>query len=239
MKERFFPLYPKDDLEKIGGGSEKDVFTIRNRPDLVVGIFKPEKDKASDEYVKARFYLTKILNYFFPNEIPDIHASFNKPETVLVDKVDTDNDHVAFNVWEKKNYEGEPIEPELLAGANRHMEKANSNPKLEDFNDRLYSEFGVELESGIQNYSISSNGDLVFLDSFEPWDDWCHLSYFDIGVNFDLDKIRYKISMVRSEKDRNKLNGWADRLAGLTIQGKEALRKKNLLQEEKEKLGKE
>lgn len=84
---------PKFNIEKIKGvyideGREKKAFGHRHQKDLVVAeFFKKEWLKETPGQVKARFYLTKILHFLYPQNIPNIHLAASEPHALIMDRV--------------------------------------------------------------------------------------------------------------------------------------------------------
>jgi len=68
------PLYPFG--EKLGEGTHKEVYGVKNRDDIAIAKIKDRKE-ISSKLAKAEYYLMKILNYFIP-EIPCYYAKSSK-----------------------------------------------------------------------------------------------------------------------------------------------------------------
>jgi hypothetical protein len=83
--------------EKLGTGAEKTVYTDPDNEKLAKAVFHKEaRETTSDgteqtpEYIKARFYLTKILHLLYPKNIPDMHMSASEPNMIVVDRAEHD-----------------------------------------------------------------------------------------------------------------------------------------------------
>lgn len=190
------PIYPREMLHEIGHGQEKIVYEIDGDKKKVAGEYYA--DTGNEEMVRADFYLTKILHYFL-SEIPDIHLSSSLPNMVVREKVDLDPAHIAINKDYSRGF-GSQLP--------RHEQYAVP------FTDNLKEEFGVWIDRGITNFSISDNGEVKYVDTVNAFIERRSIKRY--VENFDISKIRAKIATVANLKDRLRLTGWADRLEALS-----------------------
>lgn len=179
--------------EEIGRGFEKEVYDKEGDDKKVVGEFHWE-ESANEKLVPARYWLNKILHYFH-SEIPEMYLSSSNPQTVIMEKVNLAPTHIQANSLDKKAIKTQNFNVLKYAGP---------------FVKKLHQDFGILIDDSIWNFSIDSNNDVKYVDTIDPFD-----ANQPIQLNFDIKKIRAKIATVESEKDREKLSGWADRLEGL------------------------
>ena len=131
----------KEKMKFIGEGAEKKVYVNPNNPDSVIGVFHESMEESS-EFVKARFYLTKILHLLFPENIPEIHAAASDPYVIVTDKVEDSTR--SFTLAER------------------------SGKAFGDLKAKL-DLVGVAFDDFAGNLKFDKNGDLFYVDSFEPW----------------------------------------------------------------------
>ncbi len=98
--------------EPLGVGAEKKVYPHPSKQNAVVGIYRDNEfvdnsdinpgTRSLEEYVsyfshenperlKAKFYLTKIINTLYPKLFPDIHGATYSPHTVTVEQISNNN----------------------------------------------------------------------------------------------------------------------------------------------------
>lgn len=130
----------------LGEGSEKTVYRHPERPERVVGIFNQgatgerQGYETQPTFLKARFYLTKILHLIHPQNFPNIHLVTENPITVEMDYIDkrTDEDGV-------KRSEAE----QLLF--------------------QLHEELGLLFDGTPANFTYGPDHQLIYIDTIEPW----------------------------------------------------------------------
>lgn len=132
----------EENLKFLGKGIEKKVYENPHNPERAVGVFhvlRPE----SQETIKARFYLTKIIHLLFPKNIPDMHSVTSDPKTIEVDKIDDDGSLPAENL-------------------KRFV------PNYHSLVEKLY-DLGLAFDHADVNYKFDKKGDFYYVDSFLPW----------------------------------------------------------------------
>jgi hypothetical protein len=159
------------DKEPIGVGHEKKVYDDPHSKERVVGVYHEHLQNKTLNQVKGRYYLQKILHLLFPKNIPDIHESTQS--YVVTDKKERDIDHMAFQELKKAqlaaNEKGEdtsslywPIKEKFDAIEDKGNAEAN----------RLIgklSQMRVVFDSSLINFSTGSDGNVTYLDTFDPW----------------------------------------------------------------------
>ncbi len=158
----------KESSKFLGKGVEKEVYENPHNPKHAVGIFKREAAEFP-ERVRGRFYLTKILHLLFPDNIPDIHSASSDPQMIEVDKIIPDEQAVTKN-----------------------FKKFNSDYcELMDKFDAL----GIILDPAQVNFKYDFSGNLVYVDSFDPW-------YKGAGeeLAFSMDKLKEAIEKLNSSE---------------------------------------
>ncbi len=127
--------------EKLGGGNEKEVFEDLGNPEQAIGVFHAYRQESHNR-VKARFYLTKILRFIFPEQIADIHLAASDPHVIVVDKI-----------------EGRELDELKFREDDKDIEVFFKSAK----------ELGVWLDYSDFNFKRDKNGNTVYVDSFDPW----------------------------------------------------------------------
>ena len=130
----------------LGRGEEKEVYEDPDNPHFAKGIFHEYKEE-SLEFIKSRFYLTKIMHLLFLKNIPDIHLAASKPHMIIVDRMEAPG---GWRSWIKSDDSLEKFEDtqELIE-------------KLENFE--------VYTDSAEFNFEYDKDGNICYVDSFVPW----------------------------------------------------------------------
>ena len=102
MKKFRRETYTEADQKPLGRGFQKEVFVSPDDPEKVIGIYKEYAEETPEE-VKARFYLTKILHFLYPHNIPALHLSASRPQVIVVQRVHENVGHQAESDSLKNN----------------------------------------------------------------------------------------------------------------------------------------
>lgn len=70
--------------DKVGSGAQKRIYIHPDNPQKIVGVFHADQSIYS---VKERFYINKILNLLYPDNIPDIHLAASQPSVLVIDRI--------------------------------------------------------------------------------------------------------------------------------------------------------
>lgn len=125
--------------ELLGEGEQKKVHAGLENPDRVYGVYKPH-EKESVEYIKAEYYLLKILHLLFPGNIPDAFLSTTEPRVIARERI----------------YFGDS------------PEKPQDNFQFRQFaNDMLT--LGIFLDPDLKNVRPDQVGNMVYFDELWPW----------------------------------------------------------------------
>lgn len=142
-------------LKKLGSGTEKRVYEDPNNPDRALGIYH-ESQTESAERVKGRFYLTKILHLLLPKNVPDMHLAASDPHAIVVDKV---------RGWNAVDYVD--------------YDENKFSSAFKELRSKLES-VGIDWIDGYsENFIFDKDGNLFFVDSFQPWSEESCKSWFD------------------------------------------------------------
>ena len=151
--------------KKIGEGDEKVVYEDPNSKEKVIAVFK-ERIPESPNTVKARFYFTRILHLLFPNNIPDIHWSGSNPHAYSTKRVDEDLARGIKNSFRlyyktKKQKEG-----------------------ISELTENLH-QLGMGLDIGPYNFMEDSSGQMLYVDSFWPWQEIIGKGLLELNFNIE------------------------------------------------------
>lgn len=164
-------------------GREKKVEPHPTLPDHVIGKF--HEAALSERYVRARFYLTKIMHLLFPENIPAIYQSTTEPNQIETQRQDLDGDHLWYRKYQEKVENGAPTNYDELRARNIEN-KYNRNPKAVKFQDKLHS-LGIisdDIYSPV-NFTLDENDNPIYLDSFSPW--YVHKGIDGTGLRLKFD----------------------------------------------------
>lgn len=130
----------------IGDGAEKTVYRHPDRPDRVVGIFDTQPNSEVEEYektpqfIKARYYLSKIVNILYPQHFPVVHLMTQSPMSIEIDYVEHQK----------------PTQPETIRAG-------------EELSRQLHREIGLSTDPIEGNFVVTPKNTLVYVDTLRPW----------------------------------------------------------------------
>ncbi len=169
------------------------------------------KENISDNYIKADFFLTKIMKLLYPENIPNIHmaAGGNFNQTI--------NERVCIDSKKTARFQ------DLTSEARGR------------FADQLEKD-GIYMDRKMDNYVINDEGKMVYLDSFDPW----MIVDTKKGVlikTYDAKKLQQVINNRLPISERRKALQYLKRLEDLYVREcKERKKKKQILIDEKSKV---
>lgn len=121
--------------DKIEGGAQKRVFIHPDDPQKIVAIFYTDRSVYS---IKERFYVNKILNLLYPDNIPNIHLAASKPAVLVIDHV-----------------KGKEIKPWNL----KHQFHKTVI-------ERRLRKIGILIDSNYFNFMVNQDGSVFYIDDF-------------------------------------------------------------------------
>ncbi len=131
--------------KKLGSGFEKEVFEDLENPKFAIGVFHEHSHEESPHRAKGRFYLTKILNLLFPENIPDFHLAATKPHAIIVDKVEGRKFHI-----------------------NTFGRQSEDRDDLSSLREKIGS-LDIVIDSHHQNFMYDEKDNMKYVDSINPW----------------------------------------------------------------------
>jgi len=165
---------PENNTKKqIGEGYEKRVYEDPNNKDRVIAKFHEYIDETPNQ-IKAKYYLTKILHFLFPKNIPDMHWAGSEPNAYQVDKVEVDERH--RDILKYADLADEAYRKKMIGEA---VDMSRKNFELQDtvVSDEDVVELGEKIEKlGIRsldksalNFTKDNEGNVMYLDSLYAW----------------------------------------------------------------------
>lgn len=149
------------------------------RPESVSAYYKEGIEK-SPERVRARFYLTKILHFLFPKNIPDVF--FSSAKGLILEKMDVGDSHKRFHELLNKK---DGRTPEETNEGCTLWEKIDCESHDSVFFNKL-KDLIVFLDDSAVNFGKDQEGNINYVDNFDPWD------YSYRGVSRGYDPIKLK-----------------------------------------------
>ncbi len=188
---------PEKRGDLIGEGYNKKVYQDHENPDKVVGILDSETETPNQ--IKARYYLTKILHLLFPKNIMDMHGVASQPNSYQADKGEHDELHTILNTGD-----------DGIVSYDEAHKMVESDPELKNLAEGMDA-LGVPIDDYPHNFSHDSEGNILYLDTFEAWRRY-DSGKIDLWFKFDsLDKALAKLP----EDDRAKGEKYLSRLRAL------------------------
>jgi hypothetical protein len=180
--------------EKVGRGSEKEVYEHPNDPAKVVAEFRYAE---SPKRLRGRFYLTKILHELFPDNLPDISVAATNPHVVIMERKQLDEAHKSL---QKFNIKGDFV-GNFSARYKEFEDKIGEDRKFKQLKREL-AELGIGLETAAMNFGYDDKNNLVYVDSsFDPWPCYYHVDD-KFERSYDPAKLRNAVNLL--EPDRKK-----------------------------------
>ena len=154
-------------LEKIGSGSEKNVYVDPKTPDRVIAQFH-EDALETKRSLKGRYYLSKILHILLPKNIPDIHsASKNDKKVIVSERKNLNKEH---NKLAEAGVRGEGFPNIYFSSAyDEHETKLKLDPRYQKFLDSMRF-LDVKVDPSPINFGYDKGDNLIYVDNtFKPW----------------------------------------------------------------------
>lgn len=187
---------PRGYGEYIGHGTEKNVFGSSDKnKDQQSTVIKESHADTHDErdfnYVKAQYYLTKILHLLFPKNIPNIHFTTveNGHHVTVEQKIEQDKNPIKNN-------------DDLI---NFLKERGKL---LEKFYD-----LGIFYDDGAKNFGFDNEGNMIYFDSVNPWRKYIR----DDERVLEINELAFKkaIAELPDERQREEAGHFLERLKKL------------------------
>lgn len=198
--------------EQMGFGAEKKVYQHRDA-DKVVKLHNHEDvagkfEAGRERYIKAEFYLTKILHLLLPKNIPDIHLVSNKYKGSVHEKKELGKEHKLLTDYKNRKhidpiYTSEDTQADI--GLSRDIDRSGIEQDLK--------KFGINFDDGLINFGKDSEGNVIYIDSVLPWDpkhDLFPQQPFETWVN--MDALKKAIVSRLQVNDQNQALKYLDRL---------------------------
>ena len=215
-------------------GIEKIVMPVDSA--RVIKIFK-EPSERSPEFLKAQFYLGKILHMLQPDNFPDnyqVHHGKNTdevylngiPQHILQQRLALSAEH---SRWQEKINKVENNSPSHLDHQEQmHFYKyKNELMRKENAKKVLRFLYEILLPKAIDNTGnniTTSGSDIVWVDDIHPWD---VTDYGEIKFNIRIDAIEEEISKTSTKSLKDLCLVYLDRILVLYEQEKSNLKKYN------------
>ena len=211
--------------EPIGSGSYKNVYDNPNDPYKVIKIHKRDNGIESPEFLKAQYYLAKILHILLPDNMPDAHAVYaprpeNNIKTTLqvVEKKYPDEVHKALSGILNRGAENN--NPHLLGGSDKYeyvylRNSVHNSPKVKKLYYQLLEIFYKDIIDKLgPNFALDENGNAIYLDDVMPWDDEFDMNGLmcEPHFNINLKVLKRNIDKIEDIHDRAFVSLCLDRL---------------------------
>lgn len=194
MKEtkKFFHI--PEEQKPLGFGREKRVYNHPDNPDRVIGIYRG-LERHSKNFMKATFYLMKILHLLFPETIPDISFSSFRYHAITREKVNLGKSHKALEAaHEHRIQHGEEPPGRILIEADAAEEILENSHDKTEFLEDIQKVVGI-IDVAPVNFGFDSRGNLKFVDTILPW----YQTAGTIEQNFNTQELRVEIEGLKPE----------------------------------------
>lgn len=210
--------------EKLGRGMDKEVYIDPERQEWVIKFFinEPTKEKYRS-HVKARFYFHKVLHLLFPRHVPDIHFSASEPNVLRMQRVNLDERHITIQRASEYYFKNQEPPKDLSVKSRRASRDIVTDPGWRDFRDAM-EDLDIDADFDAVNFSADAEGNLLYLDDFDPWIISEHGDH--IENSFNMDKLMIKIETLGGEKKKSVLS-FLQRLEELKKEAEEELKHGN------------
>lgn len=199
--------------ESIGRGAEREIFVDKNNPDRVIGLYHEHREDRP-EIVKARLYFGKLMNILFPEHIPDVHYAKGHGRRILTaDRIKFSSFYKDYlNFFESK----EELDIKRVKELNTLVEDRVVQSGIED----KFAEAGVYVDNALSNFVIDNKDNVVYVDTFEPWDFDDESERYRPGNLFDESKMRKAIERIEDPLKHRQAIDFFNRILELKRQEK-------------------
>lgn len=194
--------------EIVGLGGERIVYPDPQRPEQRVRKEKRDGQKEPPNSLRAKFYLTKILHLLLPRNIPDIHRTDIRTDMQIVERKRLGEDHALLNEEVRRYEEGEDVSDELRERASQTKQKILGDARVETLTG-AFERLGVLVDAAAVNFGEDAEGNMVYVDTFEPWQKRKDGS---LKPGFDARALQRALSGLEDAAHRDMGLRWLDRL---------------------------
>lgn len=184
-----------DDSERLGSGSQKDVYVLGDNPDRAVAVFnnseQPYRDRDPKLTLKRQYYARKILHALYPENIPDVYLAASEPAVLITER----------------------INPGIVSDKQQERWKHRQPHDQERLGDKL-RKIGVYIDQASPlNFVRRPNGSLVYVD--DPMvEHWGFSAESIAALHEEVAKLP-RIQRVRVERQIRRWNALMDEEDGL------------------------
>lgn len=202
--------------EPFASGDEKDIYEHHDPQKIVkvtVDDGEGKFEAGNERYIKAEFYLTKILHLLFPDTIPDIHGVSFKHQATIHERKELDEAHRTLqNFYHKANL-GEDVE--TGEKEQKAFEISKQRKQTTTIIQRLQN-MGIVIDRAHQNFAEDKKGSVIYLDSIIPWKASHRLAPdMNFTINFNVGQLHEIITEELSEPEKTQALHYLDRLTTL------------------------
>lgn len=202
--------------EPFASGDEKEIYEHHDPKKIVkvtVDDGEGKFETGNERYIKAEFYLTKILHLLFPDNIPDIHRASFKHQATVNERKELDETHTTLQEFYHKVNLGE--DAEIGEKERKAFELSNQRKQTASIIQRLQN-MGIKIDRAHQNFAEDKKGSVIYLDSIIPWSaSHRYAPDMKFSVNFNAEQLREIIVDELSEPEQSRALHYLERLTTL------------------------
>lgn len=150
----------------LGIGNERMVFNDPKNEGRVISVKRSISETPEDQFhiARVRYYLIKIMHLLFPNNIPDIHFSYSRPDAISRDKVELDEKHNFLRDFEIEHAFGDNL-PYVDQRVMVRLEgEISSHPAVVELESNL-RKAGFLVDPAGRNFGFDKDNNVKFVDT--------------------------------------------------------------------------
>ncbi len=154
------------DEKPLGIGNERVVFNDPKNEDRIISVRRSisETPEALFYIARVRYHLIKIMHLLFPDNIPDIHFSYSRPEAMSRDKVELDEKHNFLRDFEVEKVFGDEL-PYIDHRTMTRLEgEISSHPAVVNLEENL-RKAGFLVDPAGRNFGFDKDENVKFVDT--------------------------------------------------------------------------
>ncbi len=191
-------------IEKLVTGSSST--EVHKKPMVAKETFMYfENEEKSPNFIKAQFYLTKLIHTLFPTNVPDVYfASAKGGDKITMDQ----RVEVVDGERTKRKEKADPLTSKRIS-------------LVQD----VFRSLGLNFDPFDWNFNVDKDGNIVYMDSFRPWFDFEKSGAPILKINEE--SIQKLIDTLKDTRIKEECTNYLQRIKLLYQQEMENLNKQN------------
>ncbi len=159
----------------------------------------------SPNFVKAQYYLTKLIHKLFPANVPDVYfTSINEGDKITMDQ----RVEVVDGERTKRKEKADPF----------------TSKRINAVQD-IFRNLGLNFDQFDWNFNVDKDGNIIYMDSFRPWFDFERTGAPILKLN--VVAVNKLIENIKDARSKEECTNYLERIKFLYDQEMDVLNKQN------------